>query len=282
MKRGLIMEGGAMRGLFTAGVIDVLMENGIEFDGAVGVSAGACFGCNFKSKQPGRVVRYNTKYCNDKRYCSFRNLVKTGDMFGADFCYRELPFELDLFDHETFEKDPMEFYVVATDVETGKAAYHKCEKGRDEDLLWFRASASMPLAARVVDIDGKKYLDGGIADSIPLEYFENKGYDKNVVILTQPRGYVKKKNKLMPVIKLALGKYPNFVKTAKNRHNIYNAQTAYVLKAEENGTAFVICPPEKLPVGRTEHDPERLKNVYNIGRKTAEENIKSIKKFLEE
>lgn len=282
MKRGLIMEGGAMRGLFTAGVIDVLMENGIEFDGAVGVSAGACFGCNYKSHQPGRVIRYNTQYCKDKRYCSFGNLVRTGDMFGVDFCYRQLPFELDLFDHETFEKDPMEFYVVATDVETGKAAYHKCEKGKDEDLLWFRASASMPLAARVVDIDGKKYLDGGIADSIPLEFFENKGYCKNVVILTQPRGYVKKKNKLMPVIKLALGKYPAFVETAKNRHDVYNAQTSHVLDAEKNGTAFVICPPEELPVGRTEHDPERLKNVYNIGRKEAEKNIEALKKFLEE
>ena len=281
MKKGLVMEGGAMRGLFTAGVIDVLMENGIEFDGAVGVSAGACFGCNYKSKQPGRVIRYNEKYCNDKRYCSLENLIKTGDMYGVDFCYRQIPYELDIFDYKTFSENPMEFYVVATDVETGKAVYHKCTTGKDEDLAWFHASASMPLAAKVVETEGKKLLDGGIADSVPLEFFEKQGYERNVVVLTQPKGFVKSKNKLLFLIRLVLGKYPKFVETAKNRHDVYNAQTAYVLKAQNEGRAFVICPPEKLPVGRTEKDPEKLRNVYNIGRNTAEMQLDDLKKFLE-
>ena len=189
------MEGGAMRGLFSAGVADVFIEEGIEFDGLVGVSAGACFGCNVKSRQIGRTLRYNVKYCNDKRYCSFSNLLKTGDMFGVDFCYRQLPFELDVFDMKTFAENPMEFYVVCTDVKTGKAIYKKCEKADEEDLTYFRASASMPLVSTVVNApDGSLLLDGGVSDSIPLEFFEKKGYSKNVVILTQPRGYVKGKN----------------------------------------------------------------------------------------
>ncbi len=280
MKKGLVMEGGGMRGLFTAGVIDVLLENGISFDGAVGVSAGACFGCNYKSRQIGRVLRYNIKYCKDKRYCSFENLIKTGDLFSADFCYRELPYELDVFDYKAFEENPMEFFVTATDIETGKPVYHKCKDGKDEDLLWFRASASMPLAARTVEIDGKKLLDGGIADSIPLEFFENMGYEKNVVILTQPKGYVKSKNKLIFLMKLVFSKYPKLIETLKKRHNVYNSQIKHILESEKAGRAFVICPPEKLPVGRVEHDPEILKKAYNIGRQEAQQKLESIKAFL--
>lgn len=280
MKKGLVMEGGAMRGLFTAGVIDVLMENGIDFDGAVGVSAGACFGCNYKSRQVGRVIRYNTKYCRDKRYCSLRSLIKTGDMFGADFCYRLLPFELDVFDDKAFVENPMDFYVVATDIESGKPTYHKCDKGTEKDLLWFRASASMPLAARIVEIENKKLLDGGISDSIPLEFFESLGYEKNIVILTQPKGYIKGKNRLLPLIKAVFRKYPNLVETIKNRHTIYNSQTKYVLDAEKDGRALILCPPEKLPVGRIEHKSEKLIEVYNIGRNTANQNLEKIKAFL--
>ena len=154
LKTGLIMEGGAMRGMFTCGVIDVLMENGARFDGAAGISAGAVFGCNFKSRQIGRAIRYNKKYCADPRFCSFRSLIKTGDMYGADFCYRELPDLLDPFDRETFRTDPMEFYVGATDVSTGKCVYHKCVDGGHTDIQWMRASASMPLVSRPVSVDG--------------------------------------------------------------------------------------------------------------------------------
>lgn len=147
MKCGLVLEGGAMRGLFTAGVTDVFMENGIAFDGAVGVSAGAAFGCNYKSYQPGRAIRYNTRFCRDKRYCSIRSLITTGDMFGADFCYHEIPEKLDVFDFDTYENSAMEFYVVCTDVETGKPVYHRCDTMNSRELEWLRASASMPMAA---------------------------------------------------------------------------------------------------------------------------------------
>ena len=174
----------------------------------------------------------------------------------------------------------MEFFVAATDVETGKPVYHKCKDGKDEDLLWFRASASMPLAARIVETDGKKLLDGGIADSIPLEFFENMGYEKNVVILTQPKGYVKSKNKLIFLIKLVFSKYPKLIETLKNRHKLYNIQTKYVLDAEREGRAFVISPSEKLPAGRVEHDPETLKKAYNIGRQEAQLKLEDIKAFL--
>ncbi|MBQ7120305.1 MAG: patatin family protein [Oscillospiraceae bacterium] len=282
MKKGLVMEGGAMRGLFTAGVIDVLMENKITFDGAVGVSAGAAFGCNYKSRQLGRALRYNVRFCRDKRYCSLRSLIKTGDLFGADFCYRQIPCELDKFDMEAFSENPMEFYVVATDIETGKPLYWRCTDGGEDDLAYIKASASMPLAANIVEKDGKKLLDGGMSDSVPLKFFESRGYDRNVVILTQPGEYIKGKNKAMPLIKMKYRKYPNLIETMKNRHVEYNKTTEYINKAESEGKVFVIRPPHSLPVGRIEKDPEKLKSAYNIGREEALKKLSALKKFLED
>ena len=281
MKTGLVLEGGAMRGLFTAGVTDVMMENDIKFDGAIGVSAGAAFGCNYKSHQIGRAIRYNIKYCNDERYCGFKTLLKTGDIYGVDFCYREIPQNLDVFDVETFQKNPMEFYVVCTDVVTGEAIYHKCTTGGAEDLDWIRASASMPLVSRVVETAGYKMLDGGMSDSVPLKYFESIGYDRNVVILTQPDGYVKKKNKFLPMMKLTLRGYPKLIDTVADRHNAYNKTTEYIKEREKAGNAFVIRPPENLNIGAVEHNPNELKRVYEIGRKTGEEKLEAMKKFLE-
>ena len=280
MKKGLVLEGGAMRGLFSAGIIDVMMEEGIGVDGLIGVSAGAVFGCNFISNQPGRAIRYNMKYCNDPRYCSIRSLVKTGDMFGVDFCYHEIPEKLDVFDGAAYEASKTPFYVVCTDVETGKAVYHRCENNVREDLLWMQASASMPLASRMVEIGGKKYLDGGVADSIPLSYFESIGYEKNIVVLTQPKGYVKKKNKALPLMRRTLKEYPDFLETVAHRHEVYNDSTAYVERREAEGAALVLRPEESLPVGRVEHDPEKLRVVYDIGRKMAKERIEEIKDFL--
>ena len=279
-KYGLIMEGGAMRGMFTAGVMDVLMENRIHFDGAIGVSAGAAFGCNLKSNQIGRVIRYNKKYCKDPRFCSIRSLIKTGDLYGAEFCYTTIPYELDLFDCEAYLNNPMDFYVVCTDVETGKPVYRKCITGRDEDLIWIRASASMPIASRVVEATGYKLLDGGISDSIPLEYFESLGYNKNVVILTQPKGYIKKPSKALPLIKASLKDYPNVYKTMQNRHNDYNETISFIEEKEKSGDVLVIRPPEKLPVGRVEHNPDKLQIAYDIGVKTALEQLEEIKNFI--
>lgn len=279
-KRGLILEGGAMRGMFTAGVLDVLMENNIEFDGVIGVSAGATFGCNYVSKQIGRTIRYNKKYCRDKRYCSFRSLIKTGDLYGEDFCYNKIPNELDPFDNDTFRKSKTEFYVVATDIETGEAIYKKYDVDDPEALLWMRASASMPLASRIVEAGGKKMLDGGMADSIPVKAFENMGYNKNVVVLTQPYDYIKKKNSALPLIKLLYKKFPKLIKVMANRHIMYNETTAYIKEKESQGELFVIRPEETLNVGHVEHNADELEKAYQTGRTIALKNLEKLKEYL--
>ena len=281
MKIGLVMEGGAMRGLFTAGVIDVLMENQITFDGAIGVSAGAAFGCNFKSRQIGRVIRYNTKYCRDPRYGSFRSLLKTGDIYSKEFAYGELPNVLDPFDTKAFSENPMEFYVVATNIETGLPVYHKCETGTGEDMDWIQASASMPLVSHPVEIGGKLLLDGGMSDSVPLAYFQSIGYQKNVVILTRPEDYRKKKNKLMPVIRVRMHQYPNMIETLAYRHIMYNDEIAYIRKQKELGNTFIIEPREALHIGPVEHNPKELLRVYETGRKTAMEQLPALQAFLQ-
>lgn len=281
MKTGLILEGGAMRGLFSCGVMDVLMENGVRFDGAGGISAGAVFGCNFKSGQIGRPLRYNKRYCADPRYASLRSLIRTGDLFGADFCYHELPDVLDPFDRAAFARDPMAFYVGATDVETGKAAYHLCSDGGAEDILWMRASASMPLVSRMVEIGGKRYLDGGVAEPTPYFYMEGLGYGRNVVILTQPRDYRKEKNRLMPLIRLLLRAYPNLVHAMETRHENYNRHIALIAEREREGRALVIRPPQALGIGHVERDPRELERVYQCGRAEALRRLDEIRQFLE-
>ena len=281
-KIGIVLEGGAMRGMFTAGVLDVLMENKITFDGAIGVSAGAVFGCNLKSGQIGRAIRYNLHFSGDWRYCSMKSLLKTGDIFGKDFCYRELPFALDIFDTDAIRKNPMEFYVVATDVETGKAGYRKITTGEGADMLWLRASASMPLVSRPVRIRDRYFLDGGIADPIPLRSFEMLGYHKNVVVLTQPDTYRKKKVKNLPVIKAALRRYPAFIERIEDRHLRYNAQTEYVRRREAEGKVFAIRPDYPLGVSSTERDPRELLRVYLHGREVMRRELNSLKAFLKE
>ena len=277
---GLVLEGGAMRGLFTAGVLDVLLENGIAFDGMIGVSAGAAFGCNYKSRQIGRVLRYNLRYCRNWRYCGFRSLLLTGDLFGAKFCYRDLPNELDPFDNPPFDENPMPFWLVATDVETGKAVYRRMDRAGDECSDWIRASSSMPLVSRPVKLEGRRYLDGGIADSIPLKAFEEGGYERNVVVLTQPEDYVKAPSSGMGLMRLVLGKYPKLLQTLADRHVQYNEAAAYVRKQEAAGAALVIRPKAKLDIGRVEHDAEKMRAVYQLGREAGLEKLDAIKNFL--
>lgn len=281
VKTGLIMEGGAMRGMFTAGVIDVLLENDINFDGAAGISAGAVFGCNFVSKQIGRPLRYNMKYCNDPRYCSIRSWIKTGDLYGVDFCYTEIPQKLDVFDNETFTKNPTEFYVGATDVNTGKCVYHKCVDGGEVDTKWMQASASMPVVSRPVEVDGYTLLDGGVADSVPYRYMEEIGFNRNVIVLTQPDGYRKHKSKAQPIMNLLLHKYPVIAKTMANRYKEYNNEMEEIKQREEQGISFVIRPPEDLGIGKTEKDPAELERVYKIGRREATRQLQELKEFLQ-
>ncbi len=281
MKTGLVLEGGAMRGMFTAGVLDVFMENAVTFDGMVGVSAGAAFGCNFKSRQIGRALRYNVNYCRDKRYCSFRSLIKTGDMYGADFCYREIPKKLDVFDDKAYDENPMKFYAVCTDVENGAPCYFRCDRSDDEFTEILRASASMPLVSRMVGIRGRLFLDGGVSDSIPLKFFEKEGYGRNIVVLTRPLGYAKKKSCVVPLMKLKYKKYPQLVRAMEQRHIVYNETLEYIAKKEAAGEILVIRPQKELALSRTEHDGEKLKAAYNEGVAQAQRRLSEIKAFLE-
>ncbi len=280
-KTGLVLEGGAMRGLFSAGVLDVMMENGIEFDAVMGVSAGAVFGCNFKSGQIGRSIRYNMRFCDDPRYCSFESLRKTGDLYNVQFCYDEIPNKLDPFDKEAYQANPMPFYAVCTNVETGKAIHKRLDNGDAKDMEYFRASASMPVVSRIVEVDGYKLLDGGITDSIPLASMERRGYPRNVVVLTQPLGFVKKKSKMLPLIRVSMRQYPNVIRAMEVRHIRYNKQTAYVREQELAGNAFVIRPPHDLGISRIENDPAELRRVYELGRKEMEERLPELREFLE-
>ena len=279
MKKGLVLEGGAMRGLWTAGVTAVMMEHDVWPDGLIGVSAGAAFGCNYKSRQVGRAIRYNTRFARDKRYSGLWSLVTSGDYFNANFGYHVVPYEYDLFDTKAFEENPMQFIVVCTDVLTGQAVYHDMQHVSYEELEWLRASASMPLVSKVVEVEGHKLLDGGVSDSIPLSYFESIGYDRNVVILTQPLGYRKAPSKLMPLMRLSLRKYPQFVKAMSERYLMYNKQLEYVTQAEAEGRCLVIRPDEKIPIGHISHDAEQMRRVYEIGRQVGERYIEKIKEF---
>ena len=281
MKNGLVLEGGAMRGLFTAGVLDALMRNGVGFDGIVGVSAGAAFGCNLKSRQIGRVLRYNLRFCRDWRYASWRSLLRTGDFFGADFCYRTLPEKLDPFDAAEFARNPVEFHLVCTDVERGEAVYRRCDTADALTMEYMRASASMPLVSRIVEVDGKKLLDGALSDSIPLEYFERLGFARNLVVLTQPEGYEKRPTHALALLKLVYRRYPRLVELAAKRHSKYNAQLEYVRRAESAGRALVLRPEKPLPIGRICHDPEAIRAVHEMGVEAAENRLDAIRRFLE-
>ena len=279
-KTGLIMEGGAMRGMFTCGVIDVMMENDITFDGAIGVSAGAVFGCNYESRQIGRPIRYNKRFCRDRRYESFHSLVTTGNLYNADFCYRQLPDELDPWDYETFTANPMDFYVCCTDVETGSAVYHRCTTGIGDDMTWMRASASMPIVSRIVEVDGYKLLDGGVADAVPLQYFESIGYNRNVVLLTQPRGFRKKKGRLTPIVRRRYGDYPAFISTWEHMEERYNDLMDEIDRQESEGKILVIRPVTGLKIGKIEKNPAELERVYQAGRRAGRRALPQIRDFL--
>ena len=278
MRVGLVLEGGAMRGLYTAGVLDRFLDHDIHVDAIVGVSAGACFGCNLFSKQRGRVLRYQQRFAGDKRNVSLRSLITTGDIVNRKFAYYVVPREYDIFDEETFEKSGGEYWVTVTNVETGEAEYMRMYNLLEE-IEKLRASAQMPFCSRMVDIDGKKYLDGGIADSIPVRAAMNMGFDKLIVVLTQPADYVKGPiNKHM--IRAFYHKYPNLCKTLEERHARYNAQAEDVAQLEREGKVFVIRPMTALNIKRLEKDPKELERVYNIGLDDGEKNMDALKAYL--
>ncbi len=277
-KIGLVLEGGAMRGLYTAGVLDVLIENGIEVDSTVAVSAGAAFGCNYKSKQVGRVLRYNVRYAGDPRMGGLTSLLKTGDIFDVEFAYHTLPEKLDVFDAETFKNDPSDFYVVTTELETGQPNYTLLNSGEEVDVEWIRASASMPLVSHPVEIDGKHYLDGGITDPIPIAWMKQNIATKNIVILTRPEGYIKPPES--SIVGKVLSKYPKIAEAMKKRSSVYNRSVIMVEEDAKLGNTLLIRPTVDLEIKRTEKNVEKLEAMYDLGRYDALAQLDKIKEFV--
>ena len=276
-KTVFVLEGGAMRGLYSAGVLDVFMQNGITTDAIYGVSAGALFGINFKSKQIGRAIRYNLKYAHEKNYMGLYSLITTGNIMNEKFCFDRIVNELDKFDFDTFNASPIDFYAVVTNVETGKAEHIKITDSRAQ-LEVLRASGSMPFVSKIVEFNGSKYLDGAISDSIPLQKALDDGYGKIVVVLTRPEGY--KKHKDYFPYKLIYGKYPNFVKTAEKQYQDYNKTLELIKKYEKEGRIVVLRPSKDMKVARVEKNLDKLKAIYQLGVDDCLANLEKVKIYL--
>ena len=279
IKAGLVVEGGGMRGVYSSGVLDFFIEKDLFFENNYGVSAGACHLCSYLAKQYKRAFRVNVDYLNDKRYCSVHSLLKTGNLFGAEMLYDIIPNELDLFDYDTYNKNKSNFYVVITDINTGKPEYVKIGDLK-KDIIYVRASSSLPLLAQNVKINDKEYLDGGISDSIPIKKSIADGNKKNVVILTRDSTYRKGKNSLMPIIKLKYKKYPNLVKSMADRYIVYNEILDFIKELENNGDVFVIRPKKPVNIGRTEKNREKLEALYNDGYNDAKDCYEELLKYL--
>lgn len=276
-KVALVLEGGAMRGLYTAGVLDVFMKNDIKADTIIGVSAGALFGINYKSKQIGRALRYNLKYARDKRYMGMYSLLTTGDVMNRDFCFNKLVYELDPFDIETFNNSEIEFYAVVTNMESGKAEYIEIKDG-GKDLEYLRASGSMPFVSNIVEINGNKYLDGAVADPIPFKKAIDMGYEKIIVVQTRPADYTKTKS-LLP-FGLVYKRYPEFIKTAQNAYINYNETLDFIRKYENEGKIIVLRPSEKIKMRRVEKNLNKLQAIYDVGVKDCNENLTKLKEYI--
>ena len=280
---GLVLEGGGMRGIYTSGILDEFLLNGIKADGLVGVSAGILHGVSYVSEQVGRDIRYYIKLRSDKRFMSLQSLIKTGNLCETEFCYNEISDVLAPIDFETFAENAkrMEVFAGTTNLATGKPEYLRLtdvREQRDRDIT--RASASLPMVSRTVVVDGKELMDGGTADSIPIEFMRNRGYTKNIVVLTQVAGYEKGPDKTIPIMKLKYKDYPEYVKAAANRHVMYNETLKKIDELEKAGEILVIRPSRDLGVGRTEKDTEKLKRMYKLGRFDAQNRMKEILDYV--
>lgn len=280
MSIGLVLEGGAMRGLYTAGVLDVFLDNNIKVDGIIGVSAGVLFGVNYVSKQKGRAIRYNKKFAKDKRYMGMRSFITTGNIINKNFAYYEIPTKLDIFDEETFEKSNIDFWATVTNIETGEAEYLKLENVfKQMELL--RATSAMPVVSEIIEIDSKKYLDGGVSDSIPVEKCKDLGYDKIIVVLTRTIEYRKKKaNSLLAKVKYK--KYPKLVRTMENRYNKYNETVEKIVDMENKKEIFVIRPSKDLKLKRIEKNVDKLQAMYDLGISDCKKCLEELKKYIGE
>lgn len=282
IQAGLVLEGGGMKGLYTAGVLEFLMEKDMYFENCYGVSAGACHLCSYISKQKDRAHRISLDYLDDKNYCSVKSLVTTGDMFNVKMCYETIPDKLNLYDYETAARYEGNAYAVVTNIVTGKPEYMPM-KDMHKDIIGVRASASLPLVSRNVKIGDGLYLDGGFTDAIPIRKAIEDGNQKNLVILTKEVGYVRKPASLsnLALIKARYHKYPKIYELIKMRHIIYNETMEYIEKMEKEGKAFVIRPQYKSEVGRIEKDKAKLEKLYIQGYEEAKANYESLKAYFE-
>ena len=279
MKVGLVLEGGGMRALFTAGVLDALLDvKELNIDGIVGVSAGALFGANYVSGQKERAIRYNKKYARDKRYMGLYSWITTGNAVNKEFAFYEIPFKLDVFDQEKFKESKIDFHVVMTNIENGQAEYILIEDVF-EQMEYLRATSALPFASKIIEINGKKYLDGGISDSIPIDYCESLGYDKIILILTRPED-AHKNDKLSFLYKLVYRKYPNLVNRLVNMGKDYEVDLKKIKDLENKNKIFVIRPPQVLKIGRLEKNEDKIQNVYDIGLNTGKKEIDNLLKYL--
>lgn len=278
MKTCLVLEGGGLRGIYTAGVLDVLQEEKIKVDAIIGVSMGALVGINFKSNQKGRTLRYNLDYCKNKKYMGFYSLLTTGNIANKEFAYYKIPNELDPFDYKEFDQSKIKFYCVLTDLNTGKP-YYKEIKNSKKEIEYLRASSSMPGVSKIVKIKNKNYLDGGISDSIPVEKAIELGYDKIIVVLTRCEGYQKKNRKRNPLT-LLYRKYPAFQKTILERPKKYNETLEKIKELEKNHKIFVLKPSKKIPIKRIEKRKGIIEEQYNLGRKDILDKKEELIKYL--
>lgn len=278
---GLVLEGGGMKGMYTAGVLDFFLDKEIDFSSGYGVSAGVCQLSSYLSKQKKRAYRIGVNYLDNKKYCSAYNLLTTGDLFGASLCYDLIPNYLDPYDFEAFDKYEGKAYAVVTNIRTGKAEYLQL-KDMHKDILAVRASSSMPLVSRNVKIEDELYLDGGIADSIPIARSIEDGNKKNVVVMTKESGYRREPSSMLALVKARYFKYPKVYELMKERHINYNATLDYIEEQEENGRAFVIRPKNKSDVGRVETDKKKLDDLYAEGYRDAEACYVELLEYLSE
>jgi len=276
-KTTLVLEGGAMRGLYSAAVLDIFMENNINIDTIYGVSAGALFGLNYKSRQIGRALRYNLKYAHEKNYMGLYSLITTGDIMNRDFCFKKLVYELDKLDFETYKNNPVDFYAVVTNMRTGTPEYIKIDDA-DKDLEYFRASGSMPFVSKPVEVNGNMYLDGAMSDAVPFKKVLETGCKKIIVILTRPLGYRKKKSYLP--YKLVYGKYPELVETAKNYYKKYNETMDLIEKYEAENKIIVLRPSELIKMKRVEKDTNKLQKMYDLGCSDCMKKLDEIREYI--
>lgn len=276
----LVLEGGAMRGQFTAGVLDFLMEQGLLFENAIGTSAGALNGYSYKAGQIGRSCLVNVSYCNDWRYLSLASFVRTGNAYGRDFAFREIPEKLIPFDYDAFNASPVNLYVVSSDLDTGEADYHLCREARD-DMPYAIASSSIPLLSETMEIDGKKLIDGGACDSVPIDFSRKLGARKHVIVLTQDPTYVKKPNKLMSLIRQRYAAYPYYVERCEMRHYEYNRTYRAVARQAAAGEVFVIRPQIPVTISNMEKDPNKLMALYEQGYEQAALSWPALQRYLE-